>query len=235
MTVKPVYLLAGGRGNSPKKQLALLKAVFDGCGVAKPSVAYSGTASGDDHSFFTFISESFQGAGAGKVTHAIMAPDGADLKKARKILENADIIFVSGGDVEAGMDILQDKKQIEFFNDLYKNGKPFFGISAGALMLAKEWVRWPDPDDDDSAELFPCLGYAPILCDAHDEGAGWEELQAAVALEPAGVTGYGMASNSGIKVDADGTVTLLGGQVFRYVGRGGKVVRIDDLPAPAQG
>ena len=87
-----------------------------------------------------------------------MAPEEADLKKASNILESADIIFVSGGDVEAGMDVLQEKNMMSFFNELYRQGKPFFGISAGAIMLADRWIRWPDPDDDDSAELFPCLG-----------------------------------------------------------------------------
>ena len=226
---KPVYLIAGGRGSRRKGPDPLLEEVFKGYGIKDPTVAYSGTASGDDKDFFQWISSSFCDAGAGKVVHAIIAPDGADLKKARKILDEADIVFVSGGDVEAGMDVLKQKNMLDFFNGLYKQGKPFFGISAGALMLAKEWVRWPDPDDDDSAELFPCLGYAPILCDAHDEQGGWEELQAALKLEKKGVIGYGLASGSGVKVMPDGKVEAMGGKVWRYLRRGNKAERIEDL------
>jgi peptidase E len=228
MTVKPVFLLAGGR--SHKKQDALLQAVFRESGVKAPSIAYSGTASGDDRGFFNMIARELTNAGADKVTQAIMAPDGADLKKARKILEAADIVFMSGGDVEAGMDILREKKQLEFFNDLYNQGKLFFGISAGALMLAREWVRWPDPDNDDSAELFPCLGYAPVICDAHDEAGGWEELQAALMLKKPGDKGYGLASGSGVKVTADGGIEAIGGTVWQYSRRTAKVERIEDLP-----
>lgn len=228
---KPVFLLAGGRHSRSQKPDPLLQAVFREFGIASPAVAYSGTASGDDGNFFSFISASFVAAGAGKVTHAKIAPDGADLKKAQKILDSADIIFVSGGDVEAGMEVLRAKNMLDFFNNLYSKGKPFFGISAGAIMLADRWVRWPDPDDDSSAELFPCLGYAPIICDTHDEQGGWEELQAALMLEKEGVKGYGLASGSGVRVSADGRVEGLGGTVYQYIRRADGVHRIEDILA----
>jgi peptidase E len=230
--LNPVYLLAGGRGRRRKGPDPLLEAVFKGFGIKDPAVAYTGTASGDDKDFFGFIGSSFTEAGADKVTHAVIAPDGADLKKAQKILEAADIIFVSGGDVEVGMDILQQKNMLDFLNGLYRQGKPFFGISAGAIMLAKKWVRWPDPDNDASAELFPCLDYAPIICDTHDEQASWEELQAALMLEKKGVKGYGLASGSGVKVMPDGKVETLGGTVFQYVRGDKKVDRLEDLLPP---
>jgi len=226
---QPVFLLAGGRGSPRKKPDTLLQTVFREYGIKDPAVAYTGTASGDDKDFFKFISSSFVEAGAGKVAHAVIAADNADLKKAQNILETADIIFVSGGDVEVGMEILQEKNMLGFFNGLYEQGKPFFGISAGAIMLAKKWVRWPDPDDDNSAELFPCLDYAPIICDTHDEQGGWEELQAALKLEKTGVRGYGLASGSGVRVMPDGKVESIGGAVFQYIRRADKVERIGDI------
>ncbi|RPJ56477.1 MAG: hypothetical protein EHM12_10320, partial [Dehalococcoidia bacterium] len=120
-------------------------------------------------------------------------------------------------------------KMDEFLRQLHREGKVFYGISAGSLMLAKKWVRWPDPDDDDSAELFDCLNIAPVICDAHDEESGFEELQAAIALEKPGFTGYGLASNTGIKVYPDGRVEAVGGPVWQFVKKSGKVVRIEDL------
>ncbi len=229
---KPVFLIAGGRESRRKGPDPLLAAVFRGFGIKDPAVAYTGTASGDDKDFFQWIASSFTGAGAGKVTHAVIAPDNADLVKARKILDEADIIFVSGGDVEAGMDILQQKNMLDFFNNLHNQGKPFFGISAGAIMLAEKWVRWPDPNDENSAELFPCLNYAPVICDCHDEQGGWEELRAALMLEKKGVTGYGLASGSGVKVTPDGTVEAMGGTVYQYIRRAKSVERLEDLPGP---
>lgn len=227
--VQPVFLLAGGQQSRGKKADALLQAVFQAYGIKSPTIAYSGTASGDDRDFFKWIADEFVKAGADKVVHALIAPDRADLKKAKAILESADIVFVSGGDVEAGMEVLQEKQMVDFLTGLYRQGKPFFGISAGSIMLAGKWVRWTDPHDDDSAELFPCLGFASIICDTHDEQGGWEELQAAIMLEKEGVKGYGLSSGSAIKVTPDGKVGLIGGTVFQYVHRGTKVVRIDDV------
>ncbi len=230
--VKPVFLLAGGRHSRGKKPDTLLQAVFQTYGIKNPTVAYSGTASGDDRNFFGWIATELTESGADKVVHAVIASPRADLKKAKTILESADIVFISGGDVEAGMEILQEKNMLDFLTGLYRQGKPFFGISAGSIMLADKWVRWLDPHDDDSAELFPCLGFAPIICDTHDEQGGWEELQAALMLEKEGFKGYGLASGSGVKVILEGNVTLLGGTVYQYVRRGNKVVRIEDMLSP---
>ena len=227
--IKPVYLFAGGRSGNRKKQGALMERMFREFGIASPTIAYSGTASGDDRSFFRFIAEELTQAGADKVVHAVIVPTGADLRKARSILETADIVFISGGDVEAGMEILREKKMLDFIGDLYRQGKPFFGISAGAIMLAQRWVRWRDPDDDSSAELFPCLGFAPVICDTHGEADGWDELQAALKLAEDGVHGYGLATGSGVKVFSDGKVEALGGEIFQYLNYHGRVERIRDI------
>jgi len=227
--VKPVYLFAGGRSGNRKKQGALLEGMFRELGIASPTVAYSGAASGDDRSFFRFIAGELTQAGADKVVHAVIVPPSSDLKKACSVLEAADIVFISGGDVEAGMEILREKKMLDFLVDLYRQGKPFFGISAGAIMLAERWVRWRDPDDDSSAELFPCLGFAPVICDTHDEAGGWEELQAALKLAGDGVRGYGLATGSGIKVFSNGRVEALGGEIYQYLNRKGKVARKEDI------
>src|SRR4030042_455365 len=112
--LKPVYLFAGGRSGSRKKQGALLERMFREFGIASPSVAYSGAASGDDRSFFRFIAGELTDAGADKVVHAVIASPSADLHKARSIMEDADIVFISGGDVEAGMESLREKKHVCF-------------------------------------------------------------------------------------------------------------------------
>ncbi len=232
ITTKPVFLLAGGRGARRRSPDPLLQAVFRECGVPSPAVAYVGAASGDDRSFFGFITAAFKEAGAGKIKHALIAPSGADLKKARDILEKSDVIFISGGDVEAGMDVLNEKGMADFIGGLHRQGKPFFGLSAGSIMLAREWVRWRDPDDDATAEIFPCLDIAPVICDTHAEGDDWEELKALLKLEKSGATGYGLPSGAGIKVFPDGRVEAVGGVVTQFVHRGAKVIKGEDiLPA----
>ena len=227
---KPVFLLAGGRPRESDTTNQLMRSVLDESGKDSPSIAYTGTASGDDSNFFTRMSGMLKMSGAGNITHAVIAPENADLDKARDILRAADLIFVGGGDVDGGMRVLREKNMVGFLEGLYEQEKVFFGTSAGAIMLAKEWVRWSDPDDADSAELFPCLDFAPVICDCHDEDGGWQELIAALELKETGTIGYGLSSGTGIKVYPDGSIEALAKPVHRYMREQDGVKRISDLP-----
>jgi peptidase E len=229
MSIKPVYLLAGGRPRNPRTPDPLVAAIIRDSGFKSPSIAYVGAANGDDEGFFQRMAGAFKAAGSGSITHTVTVPRRADLSSARNILEAADIVFISGGDVYGGMRVLEEKDMVGFLAGLYRQGKPFFGLSAGAIMLAGEWVRWPDPDNSDSAELFPCLNFAPVICDCHDEECDWEELKAALSLKPDGSSGYGLASGTGIRVSPEGGVEAIGGAVYRYARRGGKIERLPDL------
>ncbi|MDD5339419.1 MAG: Type 1 glutamine amidotransferase-like domain-containing protein [Dehalococcoidales bacterium] len=234
MNQKPVFLFAGGRRDRKQGPNPDIQTVYRTFGIKSPTVAYIGVASGDDRNFFGWIASELTASGADKVVHAVTVPKNADLNKARKILEDADIVYMSGGDVDAGMAILQEKHLVDFFTGLYRQGKPFFGMSAGALMLCKKWVLWDDTDNDDSARLFDCLNFAPVICDAHDEDSDWEELKAALKLEKEGVKGYGLGAGSSIKVTPAGEVSLVGGNVYQYVRRGNEVVALKDALPPCE-
>jgi peptidase E len=207
----------------------LIQTAIKEAGKKAPDIAYIGTASGDDTSFFEMLVRMFTACGAGRVIHALIVPKDADIKKARAIIESADVVYVSGGDVERGMRVLIEKDMVGFLSGLYQQGKPFFGISAGSIMLAREWVRWRNPEDDTTAELFPCLGIAPVICDTHDEEGSWEELKAALYLEEDGTKGYGLVSSTALKVFPDGRVAALGGVIHQFIRSNGKVKRVENL------
>jgi peptidase E len=225
---KQSYLLAGRKSNRDTL-LSILQTVFRENNLSSPVIAYIGTANGDDEGFFKRMAEPLIAAGADKVNHALIAPYRADVKKAQAILDSSDIVFVSGGDVYEGMRVLKEKRMIDFLHRLYELGKPFFGSSAGSIMLAKNWVNWSDPDDDSTAKLFSCLGIAPIICDTHDEQDDWEELKMALRLATDGQKGYGIVSATAIKVYPDIEVEALGGAVHQFIRRGDKVVRLPDI------
>jgi peptidase E len=199
--------------------------------VPHPSIAYVGAASGDNRVFFKMISGYLRLSGAGPVTLAPLSGRRIDLAKTRAILESADLVFVSGGDVEEGMAVLEEREMTGFLRELGSRGKPFLGVSAGSIMVGSQWVRWEDPDDDATACLFPCLGLAPIVCDTHAEEDGWEELRALLRLSPEGTFGYGIPSGGGICVHPDGRLEALGEPAHRFANRGGRAVRESDLVA----
>jgi peptidase E len=226
----PVYLIAGGRssmarhGPDPLIQEALRLAA-----IAQPAVAYVGAASGDNAVFRAMIARLLRKAGAGDVQLAPLCSSRADPRKAMRIIESCHIVFMSGGDVEAGMRVLSEKGMINFLRNQYRKGKPFFGISAGSIMLAKNWVRWSDPQVDSSAKLFPCLGIAQVYCDTHDEGNDWEELHVLARLIPAGSVSYGIRSGTALAAYADGLVCALGGEVDCFTRKGEIVMQIESL------
>ncbi len=225
--VKPVYLLAGGRGSASPERI--FREIMRDIGKLAPDIAYVGVATGDNRDFFQRMGTMIRAAGSCTLTHALIAPENADLGKAREVLQQADAIYVGGGDVEAGMEILNKKNFTGIFSELSKRGKLFFGVSAGSIMLAREWVRWRDPDDDATAELFPCLGIAPVICDTHGEADQWEELQVALTLKSAGTPGYGITSGACLKIDTNGEITAIGVPVAKYVFDSGRVRREADL------
>jgi cyanophycinase-like exopeptidase len=229
----PTHLIAGGRGRERLRGPdPIAQGVIRRTGVQRPRVAYVGAASGDNAAFRLLIGGILKKAGAGEVTLAPLCGRKGNANAAREVLEAADLVFVSGGDVEEGMKVLEEKGMIPFLRRLHANGTPFFGISAGSIMLARSWVRWADPKDDDSAELFPCLGFAPVLCDTHGEGDGWGELRAALALRSAGAVGYGIVSGTALVVEKDGTVGALGGEVHVFKRRKAGVVQVESLLPP---
>lgn len=229
---QPVFLLAGGRrraGSRPDPLIRLIMSEITGIYHRAPSIAYIGAASEDDAGFFRMMAEAFLRAGAGQVHHLITVPPTSDIRKVRAGLEQADGIFISGGDVERGMQVLAEKKLNEFLVKLYQGGKPFFGLSAGSIMLAREWVRWRNPEDDSTAELFSCLGIIPLICDTHAEEDDWVELKTALKLEKSGSSGYGIPSGTGLKYLPDGSVEALGGPIIRYANQNGAIIRLQDL------
>jgi hypothetical protein len=127
------------------------------------------------------------------------------------------------------MRVLEATGMIEPLRQLYRQGKPFFGVSAGSIMLARQWVRWRDPHDDTTAELFPCLGIARVFCDTHGEGDGWEELKALVRLAPPRAIGHGIVSGSALVVGPGGKVSALGGEIDRFARKAGEAARIESL------
>ena len=226
MDKKPVYLLAGGRGGGNMD--SVIRRIFKDIDLPSPNIAYVGAANGESREFFGWMATMLKNVHECSLVHARIGGR-ADLQKAKDALLTADAIFVGGGDVEAGMEILEKKNMSGIFFDLFAQGKLCFGVSAGSIMLAREWVRWKNPDDDSTAELFPCLGVAPVLCDTHSEADNWEELQAALALGKNGAMGYGIRSNACLVVQPNGNIEALGGTVDVYSRRSGMIKKLADL------
>ncbi len=230
-----IHLTGGG----PGAFLALrrhFKSALAGVESKRPLVAYVGAASNDNGGFFTMIKTAvLTGASTVRMRQAKTASPRASASDARGLLEECDLVFVSGGDVEHGMKVLHEKDMVKPLQALGAAGKPMFGISAGSLMLARDWVRFPD-EDASKAELFPCLGIAPIHADAHAEAENWDELRVLVDLlrrrGDEDALGYGLTRKGGLRLEvgSDGVkVSPIGTAIPRIGVRRNKVVDLAPL------
>ena len=134
----------------------------------------------------------------GNVLLAPSAGAKADVREAREILDDADVVLVPGGTLKrAGMAVLGRQHLLPLLRERVRRGTVFVGLSAGSIMLCRQWVRWRDPKDDSTAEAFACMGFAPVLCDTHGESENWEELLALLRIGPPEAAGYGIPSGAG--------------------------------------
>lgn len=221
---KPMILLAGDRPRDPSGMVNSLRRALRESGKEKPRVAYVGTASKDNPVFFTAIKALLKEAGAGEVGLVRLSKPKADVEAAKKALEAADVLFLSGGEVEDGIVGLARHGLDGFLKELYGQGKLFVGVSAGSIMLGSHWVRWADPDDDSTAELFGCLGLVPTVFDTHAEDEDWKELKAALRLMGPGARGYGIPRDGMISADSQGRLVNLEKELLCFVNDGGKIL-----------
>jgi len=207
MGAKPVYLIAGGRPSEAERLARDFRAVFDAFGAPNPTVAYVGTASLDNADFFQIFKGPMLAAGAAEAALVPIVGEGANIGAAKSMLSSADAVFLTGGEVEYGISWLKKTGLDAFLTGLYRGGKPFFGISAGAIMMGTHWVHWDVLGDDGTASLFECLGFVPMLFDAHGENEDWSELKCALRLLGPGAAGHGLSRGGFFSADARGVLT----------------------------
>jgi len=217
----PAVLIAGGRPRDLMLMSRMISSAFRN--MQNPNVAYIGTANGDSPLFFQMMKPVLKKAGAGKVVFVHLAKENPDLNAARNALSKADAVFLSGGEVEDGMNWLKKHGLAGFIKDLFSAGKLFMGVSAGVIMMGTCWVRWDVEGDDSTSELFDCLGIIPALFDVHGEDEDWAELKAALKLLGDGGRGYALPCGCMISAGSRGALVNLEKEYLVFANEGGRI------------
>ena len=231
-----VHLIGGGPGTMLSLRRHLRRALSEVAATKKPLVAYVGAADGDRPAFQQMIGAVVALAG-GRMKAVKLASPRAKVSAAQGLLEDCDVVFVSGGDVDAGMNVLHERGVLPVFHALGREGRPMIGISAGSIMLGRAWVRFPEADapgtSEDTAppQVFQCMGLAPVYVDAHAEDDAWGELRVLLHVlgtkEGERAIGYGLTRKGGVCVEQgkDGaSLTPFGTSAPRFVFEDGNVV-----------
>jgi len=212
---KPTTLIAGKFGSRHFGTKPYLADALKRTGEGKPTVLYVGAANGDDPTFGAALGALMTAAGAGRVLWPKLTGRRKQASQMRQALADADLVFVGGGDVEAGVSLLRDAGLVDDFHSAVDRGAVFVGMSAGAIMLGKRWIRWPSADaGDDEAETYECLGLVPVALDTHGEGDAWRETQAYAAVRARELgkkaSAYGVPSGGALVIDHRGRIEAHG-------------------------
>jgi cyanophycinase-like exopeptidase len=218
---KPATLIAGKFRSRNFGTRPYLADALRLTGKDRPLVLYIGAASGDDREFGAALVEVLEAAGAHRVLWPKLTGRNKEPARACDALEEVDLVFVGGGDVEAGVDTLDDADLSAPLRAAARRGVTLAGMSAGAIMLGERWVRWPNADaGDDEAETYPCLGLVPCSFDTHGEGDGWSDARSFAGVRARElqkkVDVLGVPSGAALVVDADGAMRARGAPVVVY-------------------
>ena len=217
-----VYLISGGSGSDMEMLTRDFRTALSSYGEFHPRVACIGAANGDSDSVFGYFQRPVRSARAMLSLVPTSAPD-ADAAFARQMLEEADAVFLTGGDVEAGMEALRRMDLVEHLRGLHRAGKPFLGIEEGAVMLGRHWARWDRAEDDATASLVDCLGLVPMTFAVHGEERDWRDLKCVLRLLGPGAEGFGLAAGGAYRARDTGTLRGLRVPPVCFYNEGGAV------------
>jgi peptidase E len=144
--VTHAFLIAGAGPGTGPRSLRFHKDVVRATGKAKPVYAYVGAASDDSLMFEKMLKGVMFGIGS-KVLSVRLSKAKTKTSEAKAMLADADVVFISGGDVERGMQLIGERDLGGYFHELAGAGKIFEAVSAGSIMLGEHWVRFPDGEE----------------------------------------------------------------------------------------
>lgn len=125
-----------------------------------------------------------------------------DLARAREALENADFVYLDGGDTVAGVEHIRARGLADAFTKAATRAKFIFGLSGGACAAGPYTIGY---GVDDAPYIAPCLDLGPPLpLDVHDEQADWPEMRALLELKPREPAGLVIPTNGVLRVASCG-------------------------------
>jgi len=201
MVIKPLYLLADSQllfvkdgGDSLAERI---RADLDS---ANPKAAYIGASNGDQPEFYSLFQAAMESMGISNCRLVPSQPSREDIS----FLENAELIVLSGGDVERGWQVFEQNGLKELVPRKRFDGAVLMGVSAGAVQLGLGCLS--NAAQPKSLDMFR---FAPFYVGAHDEGNDWFDLRALVNLAQSDARAIGLPAGGGAVYYSDGTLEPL--------------------------
>jgi cyanophycinase len=198
MVIKPLYLLADSQllfvKNSGDSLAERIRADLDS---SNPKAAYIGASNGDQPEFYSLFQAAMESMGISNCRMVPSQPSREDIS----FLENAELIVLSGGDVERGWQVFEQNGLKELVPRKRFDGAVLMGVSAGAVQLGLGCLS--NAAQPKSLDMFR---FAPFYVGAHDEENDWWDLRALVNLSQADTRAIGIPAGGGAVYQSDGTL-----------------------------
>src|ERR1041385_4572614 len=132
MVIKPLYLLADSQLFFWKSDSnSLTERVRADLDSSSPKAAYIGASNGDQPEFYSLFVAAMESM---KISDCRLVPSQPS-REDTAFLEEADLIVLSGGDVERGWRVFEQNGFKELLPRLRYDGAVLIGVSAGAVQL----------------------------------------------------------------------------------------------------
>jgi cyanophycinase len=196
--IKPLYLLADSQLLFWKSDGgSLAERIRADLGTVDPKAAYVGAANDDQPEFYNLFVGAMEGMG---ITNCRMVPSQPS-REDILFMEEADLILLSGGDVERGWQVFEQNGLNNLIPRKRYDGAVLIGVSAGAMQFGLGALS-----NATQPKQIPMFRFAPFYVGAHDEKTDWWDLRALVNLSQSDVRGIGLATGGGAVYYLDGTL-----------------------------
>jgi cyanophycinase len=196
--IKPLFLLADSQLLFWKEQDRLFtEKIREHLDSSRPTAAYIGASNGDNPEFYSIFQAAMDGIGLTDCRMVPSHPSPEDLR----FLGSADLVLLSGGDVEQGWKIFTENGLKEIIVQRRYGGAVLVGVSAGAVQLGSGTLVQAS-----TMQKLPLFQFAPFYVAAHDEAAEWWDLRALVTLADEEAKGIGIPAGAGAIYSLDGSL-----------------------------
>ncbi|HEY2168841.1 MAG TPA: Type 1 glutamine amidotransferase-like domain-containing protein [Candidatus Angelobacter sp.] len=198
MVIKPLYLLADSQlffWNSDSNSLA--ERVHADLDSSSPKAAYIGASNGNQPEFYNLFQAAMEAMGISNCRAVPSQPSKEDIS----FIEEADLILLSGGDVEWGWRTFEQNGLKELVPRKRFDGAILMGVSAGAVQLGLGCLS-----NSAQPKQIDMFRFAPFYVGAHDEENDWWDLRALVNLSQTDTRAIGIPAGGGAVYQSDGTL-----------------------------
>lgn len=168
---KNIIVIGGESSEDMTRMTRIDEYIVASSGKTQPTVLYISTANGDDRTKIADFTLKYQSAGCTVVPLTFFIPPFPAPGHVAALFEQADIIYVAGGNTRALLAIWREFDVTALLKQAQEHGKVLCGVSAGAIC-------WFDHGHSDSGGVYALvdgLGFLPgALCPHFSSEAGRE-------------------------------------------------------------